>query len=102
MYPFILTLAYFANAQSSCPSITVYDLGSTTDFSTDGLVPKAVRSDGDIPVRIIAYHTVCDASVMALPQSPGSTSLAVFRLKMAEVIMSGMISSQAAIYLFRL
>ena len=65
MYPFILTLAYFANAQSSCPSITVHDLGSTTDFSTDGLVPKVVRSDGDIPVRIIAYHIVCDASGMS-------------------------------------
>ena len=67
MYLFILTmsLVYFANA--SCPSITVNDLGNTTTFSSDGLVPLAVRLPGEavdpIPVRIIAYHNiVCDAS----------------------------------------
>ena len=68
MYPFILTLIYFANAQNSCPSITVNDLGSTTDFSTDGLLPSALQiSDAisnKIPVRIIDYRLVCDASGM--------------------------------------
>ena len=69
MYPFILTMSfvYFANAQTlSCLPITVNDLGSTTNFSSDGLVPTAVTPPGEvvdpIPVRIIAYHIVCDAS----------------------------------------
>ena len=60
-----------ANAQSlprSCPSITVGDLGSTTDFSTDGLVPLAATPAGEnvnsIPVRIMDYTIVCDASGM--------------------------------------
>ena len=68
MYPFILTLVYFANAAQtpgSCPPITVNDLGNNTDFSTDGLVPKVVRPDGGIPVRIISYHIVCEASGMS-------------------------------------
>ena len=72
MYPFILTMSfvYFANAQTlSCPPITVNDLGSTTNFSIDGLVPAAVTPPGEsvvhIPVRIIAYHIVCDASGMS-------------------------------------
>ena len=65
---FIFTLVYFASAQprSSCPSITVNDLGSTTDFSKNGLVPLAARAPvgaGEgIPVSIFDYHVVCDAS----------------------------------------
>ena len=69
MYPFILTMSfvYFPNAQTlSCLPITVNDLGSTTNFSSDGLVPAVVTPPGEsvdaIPVRIIAYHIVCDAS----------------------------------------
>ena len=69
MYPFILTMSfvYFPNAQTlSCLPITVNDLGSTTNFSSDGLVPAAVTPPGEfvdpIPVRIITYHIVCDAS----------------------------------------
>ena len=56
----------FTNVLSSCPPITAGDLGSTTDFSTDGLLPMAVRPPGEavdpIPVRIINYHVVCDTS----------------------------------------
>ena len=67
-YPFIFTLVHFASAQprSSCPSITVNDLGSTTDFSKNGLVPLAesasVGAGEGISVRIFDYHVVCDAS----------------------------------------
>ena len=73
MHSFILiTMVYFTNAQSSmtCPSITVNDLGSTTNFSSAGLVPLAARlsqeaSVDGIPVRIMDYHVVCDASGMS-------------------------------------
>ena len=56
-----------AGAQSiSCPLITINDLGSTTDFSTDGLVARAIVPQGDaaqsIPVRIRDFMVVCDAS----------------------------------------
>ena len=69
MYLFILTLVYLANAQSSCPSITVNDLGSTTVFSKNGLIPLAayptVGVPDGIPIRIITYHIVCEASGMS-------------------------------------
>ena len=56
------------NAQS-CSPITDGDLGSTTDFSSSGLVPLAVIPPGEdipdrIPVRIMNYAIVCDASGM--------------------------------------
>ena len=51
----------------------------TTDFSTDGLFPKSVRSDGDIPVRIIAYHIVCDASGMSRNSSSFVSVLVQFQ-----------------------
>ena len=61
-----LGLTCFTNVLSSCPPITVGDLGSTTNFSDVGLVPLAVRPPGEpinsIPVRIINYHVVCDTS----------------------------------------
>ena len=63
-----LSLAYLMNAQSkSCPSITINDLGSTTSFSSNGLVPLAlVPADSqeifEIPVRILNYTIVCDAA----------------------------------------
>ena len=64
----LISCIYMANAQSSCPSITVGDLGSTTDFSSDGLVPLALippgEASGSVPVRIMNYHIVCDASGM--------------------------------------
>ena len=48
--------------------ITATDLGSTTDFSSSGLVPRAATPSGEavdpIPVRIIDYHVVCDTSGM--------------------------------------
>ena len=56
-----------ANAQSvSCPRITIDDLGSTTTFSSNGLVTRAIISPGEanpiIPVRIRNFTKVCDAA----------------------------------------
>ena len=56
-----------AGAQSiSCPLITINDLGSTTDFSTDGLIARAIVPPAEaaqsIPVRIRNFTIVCDAS----------------------------------------
>ena len=70
-YPFILLLALmskFADAQSqSCPLITINDLGSTTEFSTEGLVARATAPPGvhafsTVPVRIGNFAIVCDAA----------------------------------------
>ena len=64
----LLGLAYFSNAQSnSCPPITINDLGSTTEFSSNGLVSRTLSLDtGEagaiIPVRIRNFAIVCDAS----------------------------------------
>ena len=62
-----LGLAYLASAQSQpCPPITINDLGNTTSFSSDGLVAEGLvppgESDISIPVRIMNYTIVCDAS----------------------------------------
>ena len=61
-----LGLVCLASAQSACPPINIDDLGSTTDFSPNGLVSLAIdfaaESSFNIPVRIIDYHVVCDAS----------------------------------------
>ena len=63
-----LGLVYCTNAQEfqSCLSITIDDLGSTTEFSSDGLVPRAIVSQGEtvpkVPVKIRNFATVCDAS----------------------------------------
>ena len=68
-YHFILLLALmaFADAQSqSYPRITVNDLGSTTEFSTEGLVARAIVPPGDtistVLVRIRNFAIVCDAA----------------------------------------
>ena len=70
------------NAQS-CSPITVNDLGNTTDFSTDGLLPRAVRPPGEaverIPVRIINYYIVCDASGMSRDTSSFASVLVQFQ-----------------------
>ena len=63
----LLGLAYFSNAQSqSCPLITINDLGSTTEFSTEGLVARAIVPPGEaaasVPVRVRDFTLVCDAS----------------------------------------
>ena len=62
-----LGLACLASAQSqSCPLITINDLGNTTEFSTDGLIARAIvpptESTENIPVRIVNFTIVCDAS----------------------------------------
>ena len=68
MYSFILlALISFTNAQSqSCPPITISDLGSTTSFSSDGLVAEGIVPPGEavvsIPVRVMNHTIVCDAS----------------------------------------
>ena len=68
-YHFILLLALmaFADAQSqSCPRITINDLGSTTEFSTEGLVSRGIVPPGNtvdsVPVRIRNFAIVCDAA----------------------------------------
>ena len=63
----LLGLAYFSNAQSgSCPLITINDLGTTTEFTSGGLISRALVPSGEanviIPVRIRNFATVCDAS----------------------------------------
>ena len=56
------------NAQStmSCPIITIDDLGSTTDFSTQGLAARGIVPPGEagamVPVRITNFTKVCDAA----------------------------------------
>ena len=63
-----LGLACLASAQSqSCPLITINDLGSTTEFSTNGLVAQGIIPPGDtssqsIFVRIVDFNIVCNAS----------------------------------------
>ena len=57
----------FGDAQSqSCPRITINDLGSTTEFSTEGLVARVVIPPGDtistVLVRIRNFAIVCDAA----------------------------------------
>ena len=51
---------------TSCPLITINDLGSTTDFSTDGLIARAIVPPAEavqsIPVIIRNFTIVCDAS----------------------------------------
>ena len=68
-YHLILSLALlaFADAQShTCPRITVNDLGSTTEFSTEGLVARGIVPPGNtvdsVLVRIKNFAIVCDAS----------------------------------------
>ena len=71
-YPFVLLLALmsFADAVSqSCPRITINDLGSTTEFSTEGLIARGIVPPGDqavstvgVPVRIKNFAIVCDAA----------------------------------------
>ena len=69
MYSFILLLALmsYADAQSqSCPPITINDLGSTTEFSIEGLVSRGIVSSENtistVSVRIRNSAIVCDAA----------------------------------------
>ena len=59
----------FADAQSqSCPRITINDLGSTTEFSMEGLVARGIvpqsggHSFSTVTVRIRNFAIVCDAA----------------------------------------
>ena len=70
------------NAQS-CSPITDGDLGSTTNFSSSGLVPRAVRPPREaierIPVRIMNYTIVCDAPGMSRDTSSFVSVLVQFQ-----------------------
>ena len=60
----LLVLMSFVDVQSqSCPHITINDLGSTMEFSMEGLIAQAiVSSESTIPVRIRNFMIVCDAA----------------------------------------
>ena len=67
IYPFILLLALIsfkiADAQSlSCPTVAINDLGSTMEFSTQGIVARAIVPSFSVPVRIRNFTIVCDAA----------------------------------------
>ena len=63
-----LGLEYLANAQIGllCPTVTLDDLGSTANFSDQGLIPEALVISGDsqqpVPVLIRNHRVLCDAS----------------------------------------
>ena len=50
----------------SCPLITIDDLGSTTEFSDQGLIAQGIAPIGEaavsVPVRITNFTKVCDAA----------------------------------------
>jgi hypothetical protein len=54
-----------ASAQS-CSLITIDDLGSTTEFSSNGLIARGIVPPGEpglnVPVRISNFTKVCDAA----------------------------------------
>ena len=69
LFIILLGLFYisFTNVQSQlCPLITVNDLGSTNEFSTDGLIARGIIPQGDssqsIFVKIVDFNMVCNAS----------------------------------------
>ena len=62
-----LALLSLSNAQfQSCPLITIDDFGSTTEFSSNGLVSQAIAPLGEaaanVLVRIRNFTVVCDAA----------------------------------------
>ena len=63
-----LGLVYLANAQTGllCPTIALDDLGSTSNFSDQGLIHLALVTSGDsqepVPVFIHNYRVLCDVS----------------------------------------
>ena len=63
----LLGLTYSSNAQShSCPPITINDLGTTTEFTSGGLVSRGLVPPNEtntiIPVRVRNFTIVCDAA----------------------------------------
>ena len=64
---FFIVYLGLANAQLLCPPITVADIGSTTELTTDGNVARSLINVGEgardpVPVRVIDYRVLCDAS----------------------------------------
>ena len=55
-----------ASAQSDCSLFTIDILGSTTNLSTEGLLARSVAPVGEttveVPVKIMNYRILCDAS----------------------------------------
>ena len=77
-----------ANAQSNlpgleCPPFTVDVLGSTTGLSTEGLLALSVQPGGEvpitIPVRVVNYTIVCDASGRLRDTSSYISVLVIFQ-----------------------
>ena len=68
IYLCLLGLVYLASAQTGllCTTITAEDLGNTTMFSDQGLIPQALVTSGDsqppVPVLIRNYRVLCDVS----------------------------------------
>ena len=59
----ILTHAYVPGLE--CAPLTVQDLGSTTEFSRDGLIARSIIFDAAIvriPIRILNYKILCEAT----------------------------------------
>ena len=97
MCPFILLLALmsFADARSqSCPRITINDLGSTTEFSMEGLIARAIvpqsggHSFSTVPVRIRNFAIVCDASGDRINASSFVSVVVEFQCNFQSVIPS--------------
>ena len=62
-------LVYYAKAQVpglECPPFTIDLLGSTTEFSTEGLLATSLTPGGEepvtVPVRVMRFKTVCEAT----------------------------------------
>ena len=59
-------VAHLANGQLSCSRFTIANLGNTTDFSTDGLLPWSLVAgrthSPPAPVKISNYKVLCDAT----------------------------------------
>ena len=62
-------LVYIAKARNhglECPPFTIDLLGSTTEFSTEGLLATSVTPGGEVPVtvpvRVMRFKTVCEAT----------------------------------------
>ena len=64
-----LALVYFAKAQVpglECPPFSIDFLGSTTEFSDEGLLAKSLDPGAEtpviVPVRVMRFKTVCEAT----------------------------------------
>ena len=89
----LLVLKSFADAQSqSCPRITINDLGSAMEFSTEGLVARAIvppeNTISPVPVRIRNFAIVCDAAGGRLNTSSFVSVVVEFQCNVQSAISS--------------